>query len=193
MATMNTSVGSVGLAGRIAASTYLRGLAAVERGDFDQVLRQFRPDCELIFVSRTALGARLSGKADLRRWFERFRRLLPGPAFDVQHLVIGGPVWDQRIAAHVIIRSRVAGEPYENQFAQFLTLRWGKVVEDLILEDTATWEAASRRLAAAGDIEAAGPPLTTQAHLRDGVDLSAGGQEPGRRSAPAADGQALCL
>ena len=56
--------------------------------------------------------------------------------------------------------SRVAGEPYQNQFAQFLTLRWGKVTEDVILEDTATWEDASRRLAAAGDTEAAGPPLT---------------------------------
>ena len=161
MATMSASVSGASLAGRIAASTYLRGLAAVERGDLDQVLSLFRPDCELVFVSRTALGARLSGKADLRRWFERFRRLLPDPLFDVQRLVIGGPVWDQRIAAHVIIRSRVAGEPYENQFAQFLTLRWGKVLEDLILEDTATWEAASRRLAAAGDIEAVGPPLTT--------------------------------
>jgi hypothetical protein len=113
-----------------------------------------------VFVSRTALGARLSGQADLRRWFDRFRRLLPDPSFDVQRLVIGGPVWHQRLAAHVIIRSRVAGEPYQNQFAQFLTLRWGKVTEDLILEDTATWEAASRRLAAAGDTEAAGPPLT---------------------------------
>jgi hypothetical protein len=84
------------------------------------------------------------------------------PLFEVQHLVVGGPVWDQRIAAHVIIRSRVSGEPYENQFAQFLTLRWGKVVEDFILEDTATWEAASRRLAAAGNIEAAAPPLATK-------------------------------
>ena len=161
MATLSTSISALSPAGRIAARTYLRGLAAAERADFDHVLRQFRPDCELVFVSRTALGARLSGKADLRRWFERFRRLLPDPLFDVQRLVIGGPVWDQRIAAHVIIRSRVAGEPYENQFAQFLTLRWGKVLEDFILEDTATWEAASRRLAAAGDIEAVGPPLTT--------------------------------
>jgi ketosteroid isomerase-like protein len=160
MATMSTSISGLGPAGRFAARTYLRGLAAAERGDFDQVLRQFRPGCELVFVSRTALGARLAGHADLRRWFERFRRLLPDPSFDVRRLVIVGPVWHQRLATHVIIRSRVAGEPYENQFAQFLTLRWGKVTEDLILEDTATWEAASRRLAAAGDTEAAGPPLT---------------------------------
>jgi len=159
MATMSTSISGVSPIGRIAASTYLRGLSAVERGDFDQVVSQFRPDCELIFVSRTALGARLSGRADLLRWFERFGRLLPDPQFEVLRCVVGDPVWDQRIAAHVIIRSRLAGEPYQNQFAQFLTLRWGKVVEDLILEDTATWETASRRLAAAGHAEAAEPPL----------------------------------
>jgi len=88
MATLSTSVSGVSPAGRIAASTYLRGLAAVERGDFDQALRQFRPACEFVFVSRTALGARLSGKADLLRWFERFRRLLADPLFDVQRLVI---------------------------------------------------------------------------------------------------------
>jgi len=42
MATMSASVSGVSLATRIAASTYLRGLAAVERGDFDHVLRQFQ-------------------------------------------------------------------------------------------------------------------------------------------------------
>ena len=94
--------------------------------------------------------------------------MLPDPLFDVQRLVIAGPVWDRRIAVHVIIRSRVAGESYQNQFAQFLTLRWGKVLEDLILEDTATWEAASRRLAGAGNIEAAGPPLTKHSAIRSG-------------------------
>ena len=142
-------------------SRNLRGLAAAERGDVGQVLAQSGPGCEFVFVRRTARGARLSGPADLRRWFERFRRLLPDPAFDVQRLVVGGPMWDQRIAAHVIIRSRVGGEPHENQFAQFLTLRRGKVAEDLILEDTATWEAASRRHSA-GDTEAAAPPSTAK-------------------------------
>jgi hypothetical protein len=56
---------------------------------------------------------------------------------------LGAQAAAARCVAHVIIRSRVAGEPYENQFAQFLTLRWGRVVEDVILEDTATWEAGS--------------------------------------------------
>ena len=126
MATMSASISGVSLISRIAARTYLRGLAAAEHGDFDQVLRQFAPRCELIFVSRTALGARLSGRADLLRWFERFGRLLPDRRFEVLRFVAGGPVWDQRIAAHVIIRSQIAGAPYQNQFAHFLTLRWGQ-------------------------------------------------------------------
>src|SRR5215813_13538489 len=103
MATMNAPMSGVRPISRIAARTYLRGLAAVERGDFDQVLKQFGPRCEFVFVSRTALGARLSGRADLLRWFEQFARLLPDPQFDVLRLVVGGPPWDQRIAAHVII------------------------------------------------------------------------------------------
>lgn len=145
--------------GRITAAIYRRGLAAVERGDIDALLANFRADCELIFVSDTALGARLSNRADLRRWFERFGRLLPDPRFEIQRLVVGGPLWNQRLAAHVIIRSEVLGEPYQNQFAQFLTLRWGKVVEDLILEDTLTWKRASRRLMAAGYAEAGAMPV----------------------------------
>ena len=179
MAPMSASISGVSLISRIAARTYLRGLGAAERGDFDQVVGQFGPRCQLIFVSRTALGARLSGRADLLRWFDRFGRLLPDPRFDVLRFVVGGPVWHQRIAAHVIIRSRIAGEPYQNQFAQFLTLRWGKVLEDLILEDTATWEAASRRLVTAGHIEAAGPPLMTTEQAR-GARLAPATHKPGR-------------
>ena len=64
-----------------------------------------------------------------------------------------------QLAAHVVIRSTVAGEPYENQFAHFLTLRWGKVVDDLILEDTQRWARACERLAAAGIDEASEGPL----------------------------------
>lgn len=164
MATMSATISGVSPVSQITARSYLRGLAAAERGDFDQLLRQFAPRCDFVFVSRTALGARLSGRADILRWFERFRRLLPDPQFDVVRLVIAGPVWAQRIAAHVIIRSRIAGEPYQNQFAQFLTLRWGKVAEDLVLEDTATWENASHRLAATGTAEAAEPPLAPSRH-----------------------------
>jgi ketosteroid isomerase-like protein len=147
---------------RTARRHYRRTLAAVSRGDLDPVLATFHPRARLIFVSDSSLGAELTGRADIRRWFERFGRLLPAPVFTVQRLVISGPPWRQQVAAHVVISSTVAGAPYTNQFAQFLTLRWGSVTEDVIVEDSQTWERACRRLADHGVEEATAPALQPQ-------------------------------
>jgi ketosteroid isomerase-like protein len=147
---------------------YRKGLRAVERGDFDELLRVFDDRCVLTFVGDTALGARVRGRQDILRWFERFRRLLPDPHFTIRQTVVGGPPWRQRLAAHVVIRGTVLGEPYENQFGHFLRLRWGKVVDDLIVEDTQTWARACDRLVAAGIAEAGAPPMesTTSSIVR---------------------------
>ena len=144
---------------RITRGQYLKGLRALERGDLDALLTQFDERCTLTFVGDTPLGAQLSTRADLRRWFERFQRMIPEPRFEIQRLVVSGPPWKMRLASHMVIRSRVNGEPYENQFAHFLELRWGKVIDDLVLEDTQMWERACTRLAAAGMAEASAPPL----------------------------------
>jgi ketosteroid isomerase-like protein len=144
---------------RITLAMYRRGLSQVERGEFDALLRGFDERCRLRFVGDTPLGADLSTRAGILLWFERFRRLLPDPRFDIQRVVVSGPPWRQELASHIVIRSVVAGAPYQNQFAHFLTLRWGKVVDDLILEDTQMWEQACRRLVEAGVAEAGAPPL----------------------------------
>lgn len=144
---------------RIARHHYQRGLRSLERGDLDALLRRFHPDCHLTFVGDTPLGADALRGADLRRWFERFLRLLPEPRFEIRSTVIAGPPWNQHLAAHVTIHGSVAGEPYTNQFAHFLRLRWGRVVDDLVLEDTQRWERACHRLSAGGVAEASAPPL----------------------------------
>ena len=144
---------------RIARRQYLKGLHALERGDIDALLTQFREECTLVFVGDTPLGAHLSTRTEVRRWFERFLRMLPEPRFEIQRLVVSGMPWKLRLASYVVIRSRINGEPYENQFAHFLTLKWGKVVDDLVLEDTQTWARACERLAAAGVAEATASPL----------------------------------
>lgn len=148
------------VAGLIARSQYRRGLGATERGDLDAVLRQFHPRCTLTFAGQTPLGATGLRAPAIRLWFERFLRLLPDPRFEVQRIAVSGPPWRQQLAAHVLIRSQVAGEPYENQFGHFLLLRWGRVVEDLVVEDTQRWERACERLIRAGHPEAGAAPLT---------------------------------
>lgn len=93
-------------------------------------------------------------------WFERFRRLVPNRSFEIQRALVTGPPWHHQLAAHVLIRSTIAVEqPYENQFAHFLTLRWGKVIDGLVLEATQRWDRACQRLVAAGVDEAGAPPL----------------------------------
>jgi ketosteroid isomerase-like protein len=143
----------------IARRQYLKGLGALERGDLDALFTQFSETCTLTFLGDTPLGAKLSTRRELRSWFERFTQLLPNRQFEIQQLAVSGPPWKMRLAAHVIIRSELLGEPYENQFAHFLTLRWGKVVDDLIIEDTQRWARACERLAAAGVAEAAADAL----------------------------------
>jgi ketosteroid isomerase-like protein len=144
---------------RLTTRIYRQGFDALERGDLDALLARFDERCTLTFVGDTPLGAHVEGRAAIRRWFERFGRMLPSPTFHVQHAVVSGPPWRQRLAAHVVIRSTVAGEPYENQFAHFLRLRWGRVVEDLVLEDTQRWARACDVLVAHGVAEAAEGPM----------------------------------
>lgn len=119
--------------GWITRGIYRRGLRSLERGDLDAVLASFSKQCTLRFAGETPLGAKLSNPRDIRRWFERFQRLLPSPRFEVQHVVVSGPLWNQRLASHVLIHSTIDGEAYTNQFGHFLALRWGKVVDDLII------------------------------------------------------------
>ncbi len=53
----------------------------------------------------------------------------------------------------------MAGEPYENEFAQFLRLRWARAVWDYVLEDTQRFEQACSRMVRAGQPEAAAEPI----------------------------------
>lgn len=143
----------------IARRQYLRGLAHLEQGAFDELLAQFDPSCEFTFVGRSPLGARLRSREALRRWFARLHTLLPRPRFEVRELLVTGWPWALHLAARVVIRSTVAGEPYENQFAQFLRIHWGRVVWDYVLEDTQRFDGAVARLAAAGMAEATADPI----------------------------------
>ncbi len=145
--------------GAITRRKYLDGLAALERGDLDRLLKEFDPDCKFVFVGESPLGASLRSHSALRRWFERLHILLPQPRFEVEELVTSGWPWDQRLAARVTIRSTVDGEPYVNVFAQFLRIRMGRVVWDYVLEDTQRFERACARLARAGVREASAEPI----------------------------------
>jgi ketosteroid isomerase-like protein len=143
--------------------SYLQTLASLSEGEVEAVLEQFSPDVEFVFVGESPLGSHLHSRDAVRAWFGRLFRLLPEAHFQADEVLVDGWPWRLRIAARVRITSTVAGEPYENEFCQFLRFRWGKVRWDYILENTQRFERACRRLAAAGLEEAAAPPISDRA------------------------------
>jgi len=150
----------------VARRKYTSGLAALERGDLDALLQEFDDELEFSFAGDSPLGASLHSRGALRLWFERLHRLMPHPTFEVHEVLVQGWPWDLRLAIRASINSTVLGEPYRNDFGQFLRLRWMRVTEDRVIEDTERFERACRRLAAAGLAEAGAGPITDATTLR---------------------------
>jgi ketosteroid isomerase-like protein len=129
------------------------------RGDYEYVLKQFAPTFTHRFAGDHALGGERSSRAAQRAWFERLFRLLPGVEFRVEDVLVRGWPWRTRALALIRVRATVAGRPYQNEVAQTIDLRWGRITHIDNLEDTQKLAAALERLAAAGLDEARAEPI----------------------------------
>jgi ketosteroid isomerase-like protein len=129
------------------------------RGDYEHVLEQFAPTFTHRFAGNHALGGERSSRAAQRAWFERLFRLLPGVEFRVEDVLVRGWPWRTRALALIRVRATVAGRPYQNEVAQTIDLRWGRITRIDNLEDTQKLAAALERLAAAGLDEAQAEPI----------------------------------
>jgi ketosteroid isomerase-like protein len=129
-------------------------------GDYEYVLDQFAPVFTHSFAGEHALGGERASRAAQRAWFERLFRLLPGIAFSVEDVLVRGWPWRTRAVALIRVRAAVADQPYENEVAQSIELRWGRITRIDNLEDTQRLAAALERLAQAGLDEARAEPIT---------------------------------
>jgi hypothetical protein len=83
-------------------------------------------------------------------------RRFPGIQIVPREVVVNGWPWNTTIATHLVISApRPGGREYRNEGMQLLRLSWGRVVEDLIFEDTLALDAELRRSAHSGER----PPL----------------------------------
>jgi ketosteroid isomerase-like protein len=130
------------------------------RGDYGYVLDQLAPRFTHSFAGDHALGGERSSRDTQRAWFERLFRLLPGIEFRVGDILVRGWPWRTRAVALIRVRATVAGEPYENEVAQTIDLRWGRITRIHNLEDTQTLAAALEQLAETGLGEARAAPIT---------------------------------
>jgi ketosteroid isomerase-like protein len=143
------------------------------RGDYGYVLDQLAPRFTHSFAGDHALGGERSSRDTQRAWFERLFRLLPGIEFRVGDVLVRGWPWQTRAVALIRVRATVAGEPYENEVAQTIDLRWGRITRIDNLEDTQKLAAALERLAETGLDEARAAPITGSAFAATAVPSSA--------------------
>jgi ketosteroid isomerase-like protein len=130
------------------------------RGDYGYVLDQLAPTFTHSFAGDHALGGERSSIDVQRAWFERLFRLLPGVELRVEDVLVRGWPWRTRAVALIHVRTTVAGRPYENEVAQTIELRWGRITLIHNLEDTQKLARVLERLAGAGVDEAGAEPIT---------------------------------
>jgi ketosteroid isomerase-like protein len=118
----------------------------LSQGDYEPIVKQFGPSSRFMFAGEHALGGERRGQEEVRLWFRETLRLFPGLQIVPQDVVVNGWPWNTVIATHLAISAtRTDGREYRNEGMQLLRLRWGRVVEDLIFEDTLKLEAELRR------------------------------------------------
>jgi ketosteroid isomerase-like protein len=143
----------------IVASRIRRAWRHVDQGDYASVLDQLAAQFTHRFAGDHALAGTRHRPEAARAWYQRLSRLLPGIRFEVTDILVGGWPWRTRAVALVKVHATVAGERYENDLAQVIDLRWGRITGLSMHEDTQKLAGALARLHAAGVPEAAAPPI----------------------------------
>jgi ketosteroid isomerase-like protein len=130
-----------------------RAFADLSAGRLQRPFRMFARDAVLRFPGDHVLGGEFRGRAEIRGWFERAWGMLD-VKLDVQDVVVSGWPWRTRVATRFTGRITTSdGKVFHNRGMQYARLRWGRVVEDELYEDTQVLAAATAHqtsLAAAG-------------------------------------------
>ena len=111
--------------------------------DAAPIVAQFADDGVLSFVGTSAIGGEHRGKQAIARWFARLFELFPDFKLEPLAVVVEGWPWDTRVATRFAVSATLPdGSPYTNEGMQFVRLRFGRILEDRIYEDTARLERA---------------------------------------------------
>ncbi|MER5211577.1 nuclear transport factor 2 family protein [Streptomyces sp. NPDC002838] len=119
-------------------------------GGYRQAVALAAPDVRFRFLGDTPMGADLRGREAFADWFERFERTFPGLRLTLQDLVVQGPPWNTSVVTRLTVRGTLAdGSAYENEAMQWVRPRWGRMIEDTVLEDMLRLDQSYRKQTAA--------------------------------------------
>jgi ketosteroid isomerase-like protein len=113
-----------------------RAMAGNRRGDISLTLALDAPDVTLTFPGDNSWSGTFRGKAAVRRWLERMVRV--GVQTIPDEVVAVGPPWNTTlcIRGHDYVRSPEGETVYENRFVIWGKLKWGRLQDYEVYEDT---------------------------------------------------------
>ncbi|MCX4668006.1 nuclear transport factor 2 family protein [Streptomyces sp. NBC_01381] len=115
-------------------------------GNYHPAVAMAAPDLRFRFIGDNILGAELRGPEAFADWFEQAGRRFPGMRLTLTDVVVKGWPWNTTVVVRLRVDATLAdGSSYENEGIQWVRIRWGRMVEDTVLEDTARLEEAWRR------------------------------------------------
>ena len=136
------------------------GFRQFSSGNPEPIVSKFSANSHFVFLGDHAMGADLHTQPAIRQWFERILRLFPGIEITPVEIKVSGMPWDTLVVAQLRIRATLPdGRAYENKGLQMVRLRWGKIVEDWVYEDTYILVGELQNLAQQGISEALSQPI----------------------------------
>ena len=133
---------------RLIVKRILRGAyRQMSSGNYESVVKKFGPGSVFEFAGTHELGGERRGIDEVREVFQRMFDRFPDLRLEPKAILVNGMPWNTVVAVRFVVRATVAGEPYRNEGMQFLRLRFGRVVEDRLYEDTQKLAAALERVA----------------------------------------------
>lgn len=158
----------------IVAAKVRRAWQSMAAHDHAPVLAQFAPRFTYVFVGDHALGGVRTDRAAQDAWFQRLFRLFPEIEFRLRDVLVAGWPWRTRAVALIDVHVPIDGG-YDNQVAQTIEIRWGRITSITTLEDTQKLERALNWLGANGVPEALADPITDDTVAADRVPAATAG------------------
>jgi len=134
----------------------------VNRRQFDDLLKSVSPGVRHSFAGNHALGGVRNDSGAFKAWLERLAKVMPTLQIQIRDIKVTG--WPHHTLAIVRWSAGATlqnGEPYLNHGVHFVTLKWAKVTEIEVYEDSQLVANTLQKQFDAGIREAMAAPITS--------------------------------
>jgi ketosteroid isomerase-like protein len=132
----------------------------LNQGNYESIVMQFSLNTHHLFAGDLALGGERHSRDSVRQWYARLFRVFPDIHFTVRNIIIQGWPWHTSIAVQFRVDATLRdGQPYSNEVAQFIQLKWGQIAYMRLYEDTQKLANGLHIQSAAGVVDAMAAPI----------------------------------